>query len=237
VSDLVRRNPGMVKEMLKEDFVVEGVAPLTRSDMVNVVNEAINAKHEQLISKLRNHGILRESDASVSAPSASETASIALTTAFGGLESYGARWHLYGGKFHYLPKGFKLFTGPAKPMWFMWHLGNKSLEVGPYSMINKHKEDLQPLIDEQGKTKDQKKQFDKIKKVMDRLFNIAKECYQAGGGQGELVISETNIESTFDQAYPVLINELYSPQTLQHMNPNVICCTTLGKIFINTMVR
>jgi hypothetical protein len=232
VSDLVRRNPGMVKEMLKEDFVVEGVAPLTRSDLVQVVNEAIDAKHEHLINKLRNLSIVRDSESSASASSASAaaTASTASTIAFEGLESSGAQWHIYDGKFHYLPKGFKLFTGAAKPMWFLWHLGNKSLKVGPYSMINNYINDLKPIIDEKtGKMKDQKKQYYKIQKAMDRLFSIAKEQYQESGGQGELVISLANVELTFDSAYPVLINELYSPKALLHMNPNVIYCTTLGK--------
>ncbi len=92
-------------------------------------------------------------------------------------------------------------------------------------MISNHKDDLKPLDDGQ----DQKKQFDKIRRTMEKLYEIAKQQYQAGGGQGELVISLVNVEATFDAAYPVLINELYKPQALLHMNPNTMCSTTLGK--------
>ncbi len=149
-------------------------------------------------------------------------------SSFGDLQAFDAMWHLWPSDraYHYLPEGFELFTGSAKPMWFMWNLGNRALSVGPYSAIKRHRNDLKPL--NEGKT-DQKKQFDKIAATMNRIYEVAQNQFEASGGQGKLKVTIDNVEATFDAAYPVLIAELYSEAAIATMNPHTMCCTTLCK--------
>ncbi len=122
---------------------------------------------------------------------------------------------------HMVPEGFVFPTCSAKNMWYRWYLGQQSQNIGPFRrLVSRWRTDIPTS---------ERHKLDKANKVMVALEQIARHPDNAFLAPSE-VISATNCGAVFDQAYEILVSQLY-PTVRSSFRSHDIIYTTLCNRF------
>lgn len=115
----------LVTEKLKEDFVIDGVTPLSRHD----IDSMLSTLHHGIVSELRSD--MNERFNSMNSMNKS-------TTLQNVEESIWKTFNWGDGRIlHYVPKGWEFPSRTTlKNLWDLWWFGDKHTGVRPFSMID-----------------------------------------------------------------------------------------------------
>jgi hypothetical protein len=117
--------PERLKSTILENFNVQGVHPITRSDFEEMSKKILECLDSKISDKLQHLSIVGPPPA-VPEPEPVPT-SPEETSEFG-------TW-LWGGRMHPVKEGFMLPRGDIKSFYFLWHFGNAAQRYKPYKFL------------------------------------------------------------------------------------------------------
>jgi hypothetical protein len=195
----------VVDEILRQ-VTVDGVVPVTRDSINEIVRDIFNEENGKLqqillaqqdLSNAMKDMVVNNSGG-VSASNAADSTPVLVPSFLG---EYSGEYHTWPGidsQFHKVYAGFVWPSDCAFTMWELWWRGDRNKRVCPYRHIDSNKD----LIAKSCKTK-----RTKTLKVVNTLVSIAID------EQIVTCVSDIQYENStavFDKAYPKLIEYLYS---------------------------
>ena len=129
-------------------------------------------------------------------------------------------WPTGDGVFHKVPYGFCWPSGGAFSLWDLWFNGNPALKICPYKFIDPSKD----LVDARCKVNRAR-----TSKVIAKLTQIAVDRTLITSSRG---ITATNYTEVFDNAYPILIEELYESDKQRSNDLNMY--TLANRLYAHT---
>lgn len=217
----VQNIPALVKTCILANFSVDGVVPVTTSEL----HRAIQDSSQLIIDTISTRLVATAAVATL--PSTSSDDSVALEarafTTF--------RWK-DGSLGRYVPEHFRFPSQDAKTMWDLWHYGNAAQGILPYRRLsNGHESDLQ--------TADERSLLSKTVLVMKKIRDIAESRNLLQAGQDVASLSRETSDSIFYTSYAQLMSDLYGARRGSDRGggnntaemANVICATLANKIY------
>ena len=208
--------PQLLKASLMENFTIEGVVPMTMSDISRLLADNTTA----LVSNLTALIDARFNDARLEPENHAAQANINV------VEAIERRNELYfwGGKYHMVPEGFIFPSTDVKTMWDLWYFGHANYngtgqKIRPYKCFtgNGFLSDL---------NKQEKASCCKVGLVIKKLTELAIEN---GHAEATSVSTMTRLQSdaAFSSAFPKLIQFLYNAPPIRAADT---VCSTVGNL-------
>ena len=203
--------PQQLKSMMLENFVIEGVAPLSIRDLERLMTE----RDENLLARITNSINSSRTQLNVGAE---VTTTQTVSDRRQPTEFIFFNW---GGKLRMVPEKFLFPIFDAATMFNLWFFGNSELKIQPYKHLGGHLDDL--------KEKTNKNNFHRAKLVMTEIDNIIRDNHLLGHhnsiSEVESISAQNNI---FDVAYEKLIKHCYDNPLKLPKRPNDITVSTLA---------
>jgi hypothetical protein len=204
-EELLESLPQQICNRILETVTVEGVQPVTREQirqiMVGVIQESNGALYNQ-IEQLRTLVVNNNN---------TMTGEVVQLPVHHTGDVH--RWDGDGGIIHTVPFGFVWPSHDTSTMWNLWFFGNGNSRIGSYKFISP-KVDLTTQVCRNNRSR--------TAKVVKKLLDLA----LAGGKITRLVncITVENSLAVFDYSYQKLIDELYEikPARMYEININTI---------------
>lgn len=226
-----RDRAGLPKEVVEEilrQVTIDGVVPVTRDSITEIVSNIFNEENGKLQQILTVQEQLRDKindiivDSTVE-PSSSSATPVILATFDG---EYTGEYHKWPGidyNYHKVYVGFVWPSDCAFTMWELWWRGDRHKRVCPYRHIDPT-HDLTRRICQSKRTK--------TLKVVNRLVSIAIEEQFITRKRD---ITYSNSSAVFDLSYPLLIKQLYSHEVIMRSSETNICtlANRLYKVQVN----
>ena len=193
-----------VKEMMLEEFTVNGAVPISRSD--------VEAMFAELTSSVKS--MVTDLTSTIT-QSSGHTTQVTIEPTVrrysgGDLLNNGYRMWTWNGMFHVVPYHFKLPTSVTlHSMFSLWLLGNPAEQIGPYRNIRPA--DLLVVGEEDGikKTKNMRSNLSKCKYVMEKFIDVSGKTTEELMKK-DLPASEFN--RAFTTAFDFYLSVLYPGQ-------------------------
>jgi hypothetical protein len=193
--------PKRVKESFLEDLVVEGMAPIGRSDIALMLNE----QYDRIINTFTAGNIIQPVSQNIAA----------LPTPLDGPRFIQFHW---GGMFRAVPEDFQFPTCETKTMWDFWYYGNGHLGILPYKKLKNY-------IKTDFKAEVERSNYSRVTMVIHLLENIAKAVNPELNGVEFDTLPRQETDGIFNESYTILMNHLY-PQEANR--PGDVKYTTLA---------
>jgi len=184
--------PTVLKDEMFKELEIGGVRSASKEEIAQMLEQQIKKFEE----RLRQHQL-------TTAPSASSNSSSTAAVEPG---SDQIQWHTsnWGGHLEQMvPEGWRLPKCGAKEMWNLWWFGNKSERIRPYQK-------LQPWNLKDSNDKDR---LSKVKGVMEKIEDVAKENKLIEDGKTITQLTAAECSKVFDTAYAELLRRLKSKMT------------------------
>jgi hypothetical protein len=215
--------PGLLKESLMENFQIDGVSPLSRMDVENLIDRYGNALRTDI------RGMLDAIPTGLHGQHLQGVPQLNASIVDGPVVSLFCRDFVWPGELggRWVPHKFVFPSGTLKEMWNLWHYGNTTLRVVPYKLLHENGKQ-KDLVSEKNRT-----QMSRTHRVMSKLHEIAVEhnIYPADTVVGTLSLA--NSDSVYQQLYPLFIQYLYNRNTAPaaaHMTKLNSYCNQMTKL-------
>jgi len=214
IAEKVSTVPELLERMLLARFQIQGVVPLSVKDIRDAVAGCTTDLRDEMVA-MRNMIL---SSAGLQNSAGTDTATIDDDA----VECEGQLFY-YCGSMHMVPERFVFPTCTPKNMWFRWHLGQQSQNIGPFRrLLDKYRCDIPPP---------QRPKVDKAAKVMRAIESIARDPAH-NILASEVPVTAANCGAVFDAAYEHLLQQLYPAASLRpSFRINDLSYTTLYNRF------
>lgn len=210
----ISKVPVMLYEMLRRDFDITGLQPVTRHDLDNQADIMYN-RISNLLTPLRQ-SVETLINKERSAAAATATADGSMTV--GHIrENSNFRTFMYNGRFYVVPEDFEFPSCNTKKLFDVWWFGDEAKGVLPYRFLQKYRDDLhkKPSI-EKSKLVKATAVMNAIQLLMERKLSKAMESF-----------TREECTSNFDAAFDELTSKLYETKK-RKARPEQKCYTTIA---------
>lgn len=191
--------PTLVKEMLLNNFVVDGVAPVSRMDL-DQLKETLTSTITALVERHHQTG----HQAPAPRENHSQNNNAGPFTLF-----------CWGGKYHFVPENFRFPNKiTLRSMWDLWWFGDVSTQIRPY--IHIHRSSL--------KLKKDQTLYDKAKKVTTFMTKVAVE--KGLLQENQQIHDQTLSQNVFTQIFTIILQKSYGDKTPSR--PNELSYVTIA---------
>jgi hypothetical protein len=202
VIEKVDEVPENVKNILLENFSIEGVVPVNMADINRIVSEA-TSKILDRVNGLEGSRVQAQNDTNRVIP---------------GIDEERFQYFIWGGRFRIIPKEFSFPTGTIKSIWNLWHYGRPSEKIRPFKYLVHNIKDLENEID--------RTNVHRANKVMTALEDIAIEMQLIIQPNDIKEMAQEESDVIFEKAYNKLILLCYGDKG--HLRPYDLQCNTLA---------
>jgi hypothetical protein len=128
----------------------------------------------------------------------------------------------WGGRMRMIPENFEFPKFDVKTMFTLWHYGNTDLQIQPYKMLARYRDDL--------RSKQDQTNFDRARVVMTQIDQLAIEQNAFPSGIHDFSrLNATEAASIFDHIYNILIGMCYEGGRTPHKRPNDLTLNTIAE--------
>ena len=208
----IKAVPSQLCQLLLERFQVDGVAPLTRADMLEFAQQNNCLLMEKMTELLKQFHVQQ-----VAVPASDEEPEQTLSVVNG---TQNFRYFSWGGSLgRIVPVDFSFPSAPVKTIWDLWHFGKTSEGIRPYKLLADFHSDL--------RTKRDKELFSRAKKIMDMLdTEVHKHNYLPDGvadiSELDLGTADTVFEKAFQGVFQHIAHGKKNKRPYE-MNLNTLC--------------
>lgn len=186
IISAVESQPLKVKSMLLENFQIDGVVPINISDIERIIIE----RDRRLFARLDEIQDIASNPANAIQRGAPEVQVRNFIT-----------FH-WGGRMRMVPENFEFPKFDVKTMFILWHFGNTDLQIQPYKMLVRYRDDLRSKHDQTN--------FDRARVVMHAIDSIAADHNVLPPGISDFsTLNATEAVNIFDQIYDILVGISY----------------------------
>ena len=201
VLEAVATIPTEVRNVIMDNFEVNGAVPLRPQDIVRAVEsleQRLMMHMEGIVNDLRNNGVAappRNDDVAPAEPPNEVR------------EDQPFQNFIWGNAIRFVPADFIFPSTTVKRLWFLWYYGDRNTRIRPYRYLAQgHTDDLRTLKE--------RVLLSKTKAVMEGLEEILFRSGKVGLRRAHHIMNLTLNESStlFDEAFDVLLHQLYGNQ-------------------------
>lgn len=204
-STVLREMPASISTHILNNFQVNGAVPIT--------NQQLQDFRDTMLSEIRNCVVGSNFNPVENRPQHEID---------GAEKRYQA--YYWGGRFHYVPEGFRLKTMSIKNIWDMWYVGDSSKELPPYRMID-------PALDFTSSA--QKTLYSKAKRVVHLIEEKGRLHTDADRSVKLHTLTQTRISEIFSRGLNALISEIESARS--DLLSSEVTCRRYGEIAFTTL--
>ncbi len=199
LTTLVESIPSTLEHMLLSRFRIDGVMPVTMSDIASAA-AATNQLIRDEIASLRQSFLQPQPGAGTLVSAHQVVHHNSTSNDDDMVDSVGERFY-WSGKWHMVPVEFSFPKCTVKNMWFRWHLGQLSCKIGPFRKLWKdYRTDIPTSV---------RYLVDKAAKVMLLIEKVARDPQHGSVLQASQPIDSINCGYVFDKVYPIILAKLY----------------------------
>jgi len=203
IISAVESQPLKVKSMLMENFQINGVVPLNISDIERIIIE----RDRRLFARLDEIQHIASNPVDGIQVGASQVRSF-------------ITFH-WGGRMRMVPENFEFPKFDVKTMFILWHFGNTDLQIQPYKMLARYRDDLSSKQDQTN--------FDRARVVMHAIDHIAVDHNALPPGINDFsTLNATEAVNIFDRLYDILVGMCYGGGRAPHKRPNDLTLSTIA---------
>lgn len=211
--------PALVKTCILANFSVDGVVPVTTSELHRAIQDSSRMIIDTISTRLQGNVVPAPSPSS----EPPETVEARHFRTF--------QW-ADGSLGRYVPENFCFPSQDAKTLWDLWHYGNAAEGILPYRRLCKgHEDDLQ--------TKAEQSLLSRTLLVMDKIREIAESKNLLQTDQDVGTLTRAVSDNIFYTSYAQLLSDLYGARHASDRGggnntaemANVVCATLANKIY------
>lgn len=201
IIEKIHEIPTNVKDLMLENFTIDGVVPINISDIQRIVSDA---KTEILSKVCTKDDVLSDSPPQNIIERQEEK----------------FNWFTWGGRMRMIPDNFVFPTVNVKTMWNLWFYGNESKKIQPYKYLVKNIQDLEK--------KTERTNVHRVNKVMTALVDIAIKFQLVDENVDISALSVERSNEIFNICFAELLKICYGDKG--HSRAHDIQCNTIAHL-------